>query len=395
MVQKDEVWNKVEFIQDRLGWQSCVSPPKGQTKAFYFTIDKELQYMPFINDFGPLSIGQVHRYITRLYELLEDKSNAGKKIYHITSMNTNDRANSAWLICCYMMIVMKQTPEEAWKPFEACPGFTAFRDASYGPCSYQMTILHALKGLYQGIMLGWYDFKKFNLRYYEFYEKVENGDLNWIIPGKFLAFSGPSNVRDSGHGYQTLIPEDYVPLFKTMKIEQVIRLNKSQYDREKFTKKGIKHLELYFQDGSAPSDEVVRVFLEVVEATKGAVAIHCKAGLGRTGTLIAQYAMKHYKFKAEDFIGYIRAMRPGSILGPQQHFLCEKEAEFHKLSEKSEIYNNQSKEIQDFTNQKKSEYKFTMNEKENKILKDGDIGQGQSQLHAKGLQSSKNNSPGK
>jgi len=30
------------------------------------------------------------------------------------------------------------------------------------------------------------------LRDYEFYERIENGDMNWILPGKFLAFSGPS-----------------------------------------------------------------------------------------------------------------------------------------------------------------------------------------------------------
>ena len=36
--------------------------------------------------------------------------------------------------------------------------------------------------------------KTFNLRDYEFYERVENGDLNWIIPNKFIAFSGPSNT---------------------------------------------------------------------------------------------------------------------------------------------------------------------------------------------------------
>ncbi len=54
--------------------------------------------------------------------------------------------------------------------------------------------------------------------------------------------------------------------------------------------------------------------------------MHCKAGLGRTGTLIGMYAMKHYGFPAADFIGWIRLMRPGSVLGPQQNFLLEKQA---------------------------------------------------------------------
>jgi cell division cycle 14 len=27
------------------------------------------------------------------------------------------------------------------------------------------------------------------------YERVENGDLNWIIPNKFMAFMGPIEKR--------------------------------------------------------------------------------------------------------------------------------------------------------------------------------------------------------
>lgn len=45
------------------------------------------------------------------------------------------------------------------------------------------------------------------------------------------------------------------------------------------------------------------------------------AGLGRTGTLIGCYMMKHYRFTAAETIGWIRTARPGSIIGPQQHFL--------------------------------------------------------------------------
>ena len=36
-----------------------------------------------------------------------------------------------------------------------------------------------------------YKFRDFDNKEYEYYEKVENGDLNWIIPNRFIAFMGP------------------------------------------------------------------------------------------------------------------------------------------------------------------------------------------------------------
>ena len=52
---------------------------------------------------------------------------------------------------------------------------------------------------------------------------------------------------------------------------------------------------------------------------------HAQAGLGRTGVLICCYMMKHFRFTAEECIGYIRIARPGSVIGPQQNFLCDVE----------------------------------------------------------------------
>ena len=61
-------------------------------------------------------------------------------------------------------------------------------------------IIDCLRGLEYGIKLKWFDVRKFNLRDYEFYERVENGDLNWIVPGKFLAFSCPSPTQRDSDG---------------------------------------------------------------------------------------------------------------------------------------------------------------------------------------------------
>ena len=66
--------------------------------------------------------------------------------------------------------------------------------------------------------------------------------------------------------------------------------------------------------------------------------MHCKAGLGRTGTLIGLYAMKHYQFPAAAFIGWIRIARPGSILGPQQNYLIDMEKSMREESAKSPIW---------------------------------------------------------
>lgn len=97
---------------------------------------------------------------------------------------------------------------------------------------------------------------------------------------------------------------------------RVIRLNEAKYDRQRFIRNDIQHSDLFFIDGSTPPQNIVDEFLRISEAEPGALAIHCKAGLGRTGTLIGIYAMKHFKFPAADFIGWIRIARPGSILGP-------------------------------------------------------------------------------
>ena len=88
-----------------------------------------------------------------------------------------------------------------------------YRDAGYGECYYPCTIDHCLQGLEFAIKLGWYSFKDFDDREYEYYEKLDNGDLNWIIPHKFMALMGPvDDPPDGEERYESLgnTPEDYI-----------------------------------------------------------------------------------------------------------------------------------------------------------------------------------------
>lgn len=137
---------------------------------------------------------------------------------------------------------------------------------------------------------------------------------------------------------RTFTPADYVPIFKKFGVTDVVRLNTKTYEASGFTTQGINHIDMYFVDGTCPSMDIVNKFITLAESQKGVIAVHCKAGLGRTGSLIACYCIKNYQFNAADFIGWIRICRPGSILGPQQHFLIEQEKGLKERGKNSPIW---------------------------------------------------------
>lgn len=77
-------------------------------------------------------------------------------------------------------------------------------------------------------------------------------------------------------GYPLHAPESYFPYFRKHKVTAIVRLNKKIYDARRFKDAGFDHYDLFFIDGSTPSDSIVRQFLELSENTDGAVAVHCK-----------------------------------------------------------------------------------------------------------------------
>uniref|UniRef100_A0A670IYB7 Cell division cycle 14A n=1 Tax=Podarcis muralis TaxID=64176 RepID=A0A670IYB7_PODMU len=317
-----------EFLKDRLYFATLRNRPRSTVNTHYFCTDEELVYENFYADFGPLNVALVHRFCCKLNKKLKSFSLSRKKIVYYTSFDQRKRANAAFLIGAYAVISLKKTPEEAYRILlsGSNPPYLPFRDASFGNSTYNLTILDCLQGIKKALQHGFIDFKTFDADEYEHYERVENGDFNWIVPGKFLAFSGPHPKTKIENGYPLHAPEAYFPYFRKHNITTVIRLNKKIYEAKRFTDGGFDHYDLFFIDGSTPSDSILQQFLTISEEAEGAIAVHCKAGLGRTGTLIACYIMKHYRFTHSEAIAWIRMCRPGSIIGPQQHFLEEKQS---------------------------------------------------------------------
>jgi protein-tyrosine phosphatase len=211
--------------------------------------------------------------------------------------------------------------------------------------TFNLTILDVVRGLHKAIECGFFKYDSFDLESYLFYERVENGDMNWVLPGKFLAFSGPSGVRTDP---TVFTPEDYIPLFKKWGVSGVVRFNKKAYEARRFQDAGINHYDLYFIDGGIPTDAILRRFLEICD-TEACLAVHCKAGLGRTGTCIACYMMRQYRFTASEIIGWLRLCRPGSVIGPQQHFLKEIEPRLWKQGPKTANSSPTSNKVADLT----------------------------------------------
>jgi protein-tyrosine phosphatase len=66
--------------------------------------------------------------------------------------------------------------------------------------------------------------------------------------------------------------------------------------RSLLTKEGFQHHDLFFNDCTPPPDDIADSFLRLVESQEAGVAVHCRAGLGRTGTLIALYLVKYHAY---------------------------------------------------------------------------------------------------
>jgi cell division cycle 14 len=157
------------------------------------------------------------------------------------------------------------------------------------------------------------DLNNFNIEDYEYLTDYSQRDMN-IIANKFIAMRCPSQKNIY----------DVCKELKKRNVKLVVRLNEdNNYDSKIFVNQDIDVLDLYFDDYSVPSIKIIKKFMNAINNIEylDKVAIHCRAGLGRTGILICIWLIIKLNFKPVEAIAYIRIMRPGSIMGSQGFFL--------------------------------------------------------------------------
>jgi cell division cycle 14 len=268
----------MELIPDRLYFYvgSTVS-----LAGFSFSIDKnsDFQYTPFFGDFGPPSILMIHRFNSMVDTLFVTHPDP---VYYHCSSQPNRLANGVMFISAFLMMNLQITPAEAIRPFSEFTGnLKTYRDASPLPQSHTLRIITCLEALAKAQRLGWYNPLTFDAADWLKYEAVPAGDMNWIIPGKILAFATPYPTNIIQGSWRVATPRDLVPVFLAKGITAIVRLCEPFYSERVFTKAGFHFYHLVFDDGSTPPISIREDFLRLCESDE-VLAVHCKAGLGRT-----------------------------------------------------------------------------------------------------------------
>jgi protein-tyrosine phosphatase len=155
--------------------------------------------------------------------------------------------------------------------------------------------------------------------------------LWWVIPNVLAGMPMPfihAERRMAGGGALTAF-DDELPTLHSLGVRGVVSLLNIPSDVSVYESAGFAFLCLPVADGAAPTMEQAAEFIRFVteqRSTHRPVAVHCEAGVGRTGTLLATYLIAEGA-NARTAIQRVRAVESVAVETPRQIEFLERYAE--------------------------------------------------------------------
>lgn len=289
--------------------------PRGAGSILDVSVDDWFDYEALTEYYGPSSVIEVLRFNQLVREALGRATHRASLVRVIAHQDNPKRTNAAFLVGAYLVLEAGMRADLACQLLgRVSCGVPSYRTQGMEIMLDHLEISHVLRGLETFRDLGLLDLASIDPEETAFYEDPDNGDMNWIVKDQLLAFAGPD---DEGLG-------EFIRFAQAHNITGVVRLNEGEYDASSLEAAHIAHLDLQVVDGSIPQLDQIRAFYRFADRIIGSgagLAVHCRAGLGRTGTMIGAYLIRKHRLDALQTIGFMRVMRPGMFLARQPRFM--------------------------------------------------------------------------